>query len=331
MALLDVKDLCVEYRTDGGAFKALSNVSLTVSGGEVVGIIGDSGSGKSSLVLALLGMARPGGWIAGGSVKVEGVEVLGASRAILEQVRGRRVGFISQQPKASLNPVQRVGNQLVTVLRAKGSATRAEAPQRALQLLRRVGIADAERRMKAFPHELSGGMAQRVLIAIALAADPALILADEPTSGLDVTLQAQILDDLKRAARDAGSSLVIITHDIGLVGRYCDRVYVLNAGEVVETGPVGSFFERPRHPAGASLLAVERIGGDRSLTLSGLPIDRRRLPAGCWMVSRCPLAEASSGCLDAHPELEEVEPGRWVRCHRQDIVAQRAARATHAG
>lgn len=330
MTLLEVHDLDVEYATDGGNLKALSGVSLRVGDGEVVGVIGDSGSGKSSLVLALLGLTRPGGRIVGGRVVFDGTDILRASRPELEAIRGRRIGYVTQQPKASLNPVHRVGSQLVTVLRAYGApGSRREAVEKAVGLLRRVGIADAEHRMGSYPHEMSGGMAQRVLIAMALAGDPALILADEPTSGLDVTLQAQILDDLCGAARQAGSSLVIVTHDIGLVARYCNRVYVLNAGEVVEDSSVESFFARPRHPAGVSLLAVD--GRHAPLVLRGLPVDRRTLPQGCWLGPRCPLADTASGCFDDHPDLVEVEPGRRVRCHRQQAVTELVGVRSHVG
>jgi len=322
VTLLEARDLTIEYASRDQTLRAVSSASIEVGGGEVVGILGDSGSGKSTLLLGLLGMARPGGRLSSGSVRYDDTELVGASAAVLARIRGQQIGFITQQPKASLNPLSRVGDQITAGMVRRGRvADKAAARRLAIELFTTVGIADAERRLRAWPHELSGGMAQRVLIAMALSTQPRVLLADEPTSGLDVTLQAQILDDLRVAASTVGSSLVIVTHDVGVVAQYCDRVYVMNAGEVVEAAPIREFFARPRHPASLALLTAEDPKQFGRLRLSGLPVDRRHLPEGCFMQARCPFAEPAPGCLDVHPGLLAVGPGHRVRCHRHEVVA----------
>lgn len=332
-ALLEATGVSVEYTVRDGTLHAVNDASVRVMAGEVVGLVGDSGSGKSTLVRALLGATGPGGRIVSGSVKFEGEELVGASYDRLSRVRGSGIGFITQAPKAAMNPLVRVGQQLTTILRHRGMADNSrDAQALAVRLLTAVGIAEPERRLRAYPHELSGGMAQRILFAMAVGPKPRLLLADEPTSGLDVTLQAQLLDDLRAAAASAGSSLVIVTHEVGVVAQYCDRLYLMNAGEVVEACDVNSFFERPRHPASLALLTPDDPGAPGALRLTGLPVDRRRLPAGCYMHPRCPLADVEAGCMAEHPELVEVEPGHHVRCHRHQAVEHLLSRgARRAG
>lgn len=322
MSLLQARDLTIEYSSRDQTLHAVSAASVEVGPGEVVGILGDSGSGKSTLLLGLLAMTRPGGRISAGSVSYDGTEMVGAPAATLARIRGAQIGFITQHPKASLDPLSRVGDQVVAGIVRRGRApTKAAARRLSIDLLRTVGIADAERRLRAWPHELSGGMAQRVLIAMALSTEPTVLLADEPTSGLDVTLQAQILDDLRVAASTVGSSLVIVTHDVGVVAQYCDRVYVMNSGEVVEAARAPEFFAAPRHPASLALLTAEDPDRFGDLRLLGPPVDRRNLPPGCFLQSRCPFAEAADGCVDVHPELAAARPEHRVRCHRQQVVA----------
>jgi len=263
-------------------------------------------------------------------VRYDGTELVGASPAVLARIRGEQLGFVTQHPKASLNPLARVGDQVIATLIRRGRAASKEAARRlAIELFASVGIADAERRLRAWPHELSGGMAQRVLIAMALSSQPRILLADEPTSGLDVTLQAQILDDLRAAATTLGSSLVIVTHDVGVVAQYCDRVYVMNAGEVVETAPTPQFFSTPRQPASLALLTAEDPDRYGNLRLLGPPVDRRHLPTGCLMQSRCPFSDPSAGCLDDHPLLLDAGGGHHVRCHRQSVVAATRGELDH--
>jgi oligopeptide/dipeptide ABC transporter ATP-binding protein len=319
--LLDVKDLGVEYVTVGVRNSAVNGVSFSVGAGEVVGIVGESGCGKSTVILATLALTRPGGRIVGGSVRFEERELLTLSDKELQEVRGSAVGLVTQDPRGSLNPVMRVGDQIGAVYRAHRGATKDEARKRALELLRMVGINDPERRLQAYPHELSGGMAQRVLIGMALSCTPKLLLADEPTSGLDVTVQAQLLDDLRAAAGEVGSSLLLVTQDLGIVANYCDRVYLMHAGEIVEEARTEIFFEEPAHPASAALLMAQRGWVEEAFGLRGFPVDGRKLPSGCYLSPRCPFAEQASGCLSEHPELYEVAPGHRSRCFRHAAVA----------
>jgi len=328
--LLEVKNLDIEYRQVGSVNKAVNDVSFNVKRGEVVGIVGESGSGKSSAVLAILGLTRRSGTITGGSVTFEGRELFNAESGQLKglsdeewrSVRGSAVGLVTQNPRGALNPVMRLGEQLITMYRAHRDATEEEARARAIELLEIVGINDPVRRLRAFPHELSGGMAQRVLIAMSLACSPRLLIADEPTSGLDVTVQAQVLDDLRSAVDSVGSSLVIVSQNLAIVANYCDRVYVVHAGEIVEEAPTLRFFELPSYPASAALLAAQRGITDPALQLTGFPIDGRQLPSGCYLSPRCPFAKAEDGCLTVHPDFAEVAPGHFSRCHRTAAVTE---------
>lgn len=319
-ALLEVSGLSVEYRGIGAPNRALTDVSFSVAAGEVVGIVGESGSGKSTATLAVLGLTRRGGSITAGSVRLDGAELLDQPESRLRRIRGDDLALVTQNPRGALSPVQRVGEQITAVYRAHRDASAAEARERALTLLRLVGINDPERRLTAFPHELSGGMAQRVLIAMALACEPRVLLADEPTSGLDVTVQAQVLDDLRRAVEDAGSSLLLVTQDLGIVANYCDRVYLMHAGEVLEAAPTARFFAAPANPATLALLGAQRGVLADELRLSGFPVDGRRLPPGCRLHPRCPFARADAGCETEHPALAEVAPGHLTRCHRAATV-----------
>jgi oligopeptide/dipeptide ABC transporter ATP-binding protein len=324
--VLEVEHLSVQYQGVGVANHAVNDISFHVNRGEVVGLVGESGSGKSTAVLATLGLVRNGGSIAGGQVRLGGRELLGLSDEEWQKVRGDQIGLVMQNPRGALNPVMRVGEQLSTVYRAHRDATAEEARVRALELLKMVGINDPERRLQAFPHELSGGMAQRVLIAMSFACSPGLLLADEPTSGLDVTVQAQVLDDLRRAAQDVGSSLLLVTQDLGIVANYCDRVYLMHAGEIVEHATTERFFAAPSHPASVALLSAQRGSTEEHLRLHGFPVDARRLPTGCWLQSRCPFASAEAGCTSEHPALEVVAGDHVSRCHRIAAVREEVDR-----
>lgn len=325
--ILEVSDLHVEYESVGQVNRGVNGVSFRAEAGEIVGIVGESGSGKSTAVLALLGLTRSGGRITSGSVRFRDRELLGLSEREWREVRGGEIALVPQNPRGALNPVLRVGAQLVAAYRAHCEATPEQARQRALELLRAVGINDPERRFEAWPHELSGGMAQRIVIAMALACEPTLLVADEPTSGLDVTVQAQVLNDLHRAARSVGSALLIITQDLGIVANYCDRVYVMHAGEIVESAGVAELFAAPAHPSTVALLLAQRKVRDRALQLHGLPVDGRSLPSGCYLSPRCPFAADAAGCFATHPELAVVGEGHEVRCHRRDAVRDALLRA----
>lgn len=322
--LLSVEDLTVAYTPLGGRpAQAVSSLSFRVPGGSVVGIVGESGSGKSTAALALLGLTRRSGKILSGSVQLEGRELMSLSAKEWERVRGREIGLITQNPRASLHPVLRVGDQIAAVFRHHTKATASEARERVIELLKLVGINDPVRRYEAFPDELSGGMAQRVVIAMALACSPRLIIADEPTSGLDVTVQAQILDDLTRSVRTVGSGLVLVTQDLSIVANYCNDVYLLHAGEVVESCGVDEFFGEPGHPAATALLVAQRREQLDRFVLRGMPVDMRARPSGCQLSRRCPFAQEADGCTATHPDLKPAGANHLARCHR--VAAVRAA------
>jgi oligopeptide/dipeptide ABC transporter ATP-binding protein len=318
--LLSVKGIEVEFRGAGRTAHAVNGASFEVGKGEVVGLVGESGAGKTTAALASVALVKPGGEIVGGSVEFEGTQLLGQSEKALRRIRGAQIGLITQSPRGSLNPVMRVGDQIKAVVRAHTPASDAQAREKVIELLRVVGINDPERRFDAFPHELSGGMAQRVLIAMALSVAPKLLIADEPTSGLDVTIQAQVLDDLRRAVTTVGSSLLLITQDLGIVANYCDRLYLMHAGEVVEVAPTVPFFDEPLHPAGAALAATQRRTAQELFALRGLPVDTRALPEGCWLQARCPFVDPEAGCTTVHPPLYPAGDGRETRCHRYEVV-----------
>lgn len=322
--MIEVSGLSVEYRTLSGIVRAVNDLDLTLGAGEVLGLVGEGGSGKSSAALAILGLTRRNGHITAGSVRFMERELLTLDERQWREIRGNQIAIVPQNPRGALSPVQRIGEQLCSVVRAHRDVSREEAAERALRYLRLVGIADPQRRMDAFPHELSGGMAQRVVIAMALVCEPRVLLADEPTSGLDVTVQAQVLDDLRRATDETGSSMLLITQDLGIVANYCDRVALMHAGEVVEQAPTRELFDRPTHPASVALLAAQRRVHEPRLRLHGLPVDGRHLGEGCWLASRCAFADEGAGCLARHPELAEVAPGHRVRCHRAQHVREAA-------
>lgn len=320
--VLRVEGLTVEYRPLGSRpHEAVRDLSFDVPAGSITGIVGESGSGKSTASLALLGLTRGTGHITAGSVTFFGQDLLRLSRAQLQRIRGADIGLVTQQPRASLSPVMRIGDQIGSMYRAHNpAATSKQARDRALELLRLVGINDPERRYSAFPEQLSGGMAQRVVIAMALSCGPRLLIADEPTSGLDVTVQAQILDDLMSSTKSLGTGLVLVTQDLSIVANYCDQVLLLHAGELVEQAPVEPFFADPCFPASVTLLSAQRREGEEGLRLLGLPVDPRSRPEGCWLSRRCPLADAGAGCMTIHPPLAEVGPSHRARCLRVDAV-----------
>jgi ABC-type glutathione transport system ATPase component len=263
--LLSVRGLCVEYTAKGSTVVAVHELDMTVSRSEIVGIVGGSGSGKSSIALALLGLALSPGRITGGSVEFEGTDLIHGDDAKVRLLRGKRIGLVMQNPRAALNPMMTVGKQISAVLKAHDVSDRAGRKARAVEMLRRVGINDPLRRYDAYPHELSGGMAQRALIAMALCCGPDLVVADDPTSGLDVTVQGQILDDLARNVRDLGTAAVIVTQDLGVIANYCDRVLVVDAGAAVEEGDPSDVLRRPQSPEtkalveAASSILIERV------------------------------------------------------------------------
>jgi oligopeptide/dipeptide ABC transporter ATP-binding protein len=268
-ALIEVRDLQVTYRTEKAATRPVDGVSFSINPREVVGLIGDAGSGKSTTALALLGLARPPGKITGGQILFGGQDLLSLPDEALRAIRGRDIGIIVQNPRASLNPMLRVGRQIGFAYQAHNRATNAEAQKQAIEMLRMVGINDPERRAEAFAHELSGGMAQRALIAMALSSRPKLLIADEPTSGLDVTIQAQFLDQMWQTVQDTGSAILLITQELGVIANYCDRVLVLHEGRIVEDAPVRQFFEAPAHPYSREVVSLRRVAATAATAASG--------------------------------------------------------------
>lgn len=259
--LIQVRDLEVTYRTTSGATRPVAGVSFDIRPREVVGLVGDAGSGKSTTALALLGLARPPGKITGGQILFGGRDLLRQSDEELRKIRGRDIGIIVQNPRASLNPMLRVGDQIRYAYQAHNTTTPAEARRQAVEMLRMVGINDPERRVESFAHELSGGMAQRALIAMALSSRPKLLIADEPTSGLDVTIQAQFLDQMWSTVQDTGSAILLVTQDLGVIANYCDRVLILHQGRIVEDTDVRQFFAAPQHPYSQDILRIYRERG----------------------------------------------------------------------
>jgi peptide/nickel transport system ATP-binding protein len=316
--LLSVESLGVEFRTRSGTVHALEDVSFTVGKGETVGVVGESGSGKSVLFYAVLGILDAAGRITGGRAVFGGLDLVRASASELEEIRGREAAMIFQNPRVALNPIRKVGHQIEDVLARHTSTPSAELRRRAVEALAAVRIPDPERRYHAYPFELSGGLCQRIMIAIALACSPSLLVADEPTTGLDVTTQAAVMDLIGELARKRNMASVLITHDLGLAAEHCDRIVVMHAGHVVEVAPTAELFARPRHPYTARLIATmpHAVADLRSLAaIPGSLPDLRRgdLPA-CRFLDRCDRAEAA--CVQRPLPRVSVGPAHAVACRR---------------
>jgi peptide/nickel transport system ATP-binding protein len=289
---LAVQNLSVEFRTRSGVVKALESVSFTVAKGEMLAIVGESGSGKSVTAYAVMGILDPAGHVTGGAAMLGGLDLLSASNTAMSEVRGREIAMIFQNPRAALNPIRSVGRQIADVLIRHGNVPRKEAPESAVEMLRAVGIPDPSRRAKAYPFEMSGGMCQRVMIAIAITAKPSLLIADEPTTGLDVTTQAVIMDLISELSSGSGMATIFITHDLALAAQRADRIAVMHAGHVIECAATRELFERPRHPYTAELIAAtpDRAANlDELASIPGALPDLRRtdLPP-CRYSERCP-------------------------------------------
>ena len=313
--LLEIKNLHTEFRTGAGVVHAVDGVSYTVEQGETVAIVGESGSGKSVGALSILRLIPdPPGRIVRGEVLFAGRDLMQLSDAQMREVRGRDIGMIFQEPMTSLNPVLTIGRQITETLEQHHQADRAAAHQRAIELLGLVGIADPARRLKQYPHELSGGMRQRVMIAIATACNPKLVIADEPTTALDVTIQAQILELMNGLTRRLNVALIIITHNLGVVARYAKRVNVMYAGRIVESGSAAAVYHNPRHPYTMALLrSVPRLDRPRQARLDpvgGQPPDLTRLDEGCAFRPRCRFAV--DACGKVRPPLKPVGPAGQV-------------------
>jgi len=296
----------------------VNSVSFEVAAGETLAIVGESGSGKSVTALSILRLIPDPGRIEKGRILFEGRDLLALDEAGIRAVRGNRIAMIFQEPMSSLNPVLTIGGQVAEPLRLHRRLKRREALEQAVDLLRSVAIPDAEKRLGDYPHQFSGGMRQRVMIAMALACHPRLLIADEPTTALDVTVQAQILELLKERTRETDSALILITHDLGVVARYADRVAVMYGGRIVESGPAATLYADPRHPYTQGLLrSVPRLEGDtggRLASIEGQPPDLSALPVGCAFEPRCP--HAHERCLEAPPPLVTHDAARAWACYR---------------
>ncbi|MCM0020077.1 MAG: ABC transporter ATP-binding protein [Tagaea sp.] len=321
--LLSVRDLAVAFSTERGTALAVDRVGFDVAAGEAVGLIGESGSGKSVAALSILGLLpTPPARVLSGSAVFEGRDLLRLPNRALRKIRGKRIGMIFQEPMTSLNPVFPIGDQIGETLRAHEGLGREGARRRAIQLLDRVGIPSPAKRLDEYPHRLSGGMRQRVMIAIALACSPKLLIADEPTTALDVTVQAQILELLRDLRDEMGMAVLLITHNMGVIAEFADRVVVMYAGRVAEEAPVGRLFDAPRHPYTQGLMdatpSLTRIEA-RLRTIPGTLPDPTQAGAGCRFAPRCALAEAA--CEAARPEDTAFEPGHRVACRRLAATA----------
>jgi len=316
MALLEVRNLHTDFPVKGGTVHAVNGVSFNLERGEVLGIVGESGSGKSITSYSIMQILSEPGKITSGSIKFDGVELVGMSEHELRKIRGDRISIIFQDPMTSLNPVFKIGNQLIEAICLHTDRTKEEAYNKAIELLTLVGINEPEKRMKQYPHQLSGGMRQRIMIAMALGAEPDLLIADEPTTALDVTIQAQILELMKSLQKKFNMAIILITHDLGVVAGMCDRINVMYAGNIVETGKTDEIFYNPKHEYTKGLIkSIPNPSDDDNTRLEpipGTPVDMLALPDGCSFVPRC--VNCMKICLNNKPEYEEFEEGHRAAC-----------------
>ena len=321
--ILTVKDLKTYFYTASGIAKAVDGVSFNIAKGETMGIVGESGSGKSVTSSSIIRLLPPRtGKIVGGSIEFEGKDVLALSKKELNDFRGKDIAVIFQDPMTSLDPVFKIGKQMTEMIMAHQNVTKDEAWKMAVEALSKVGIPEPEKRMNSYPYELSGGMCQRVIIAMAVCCKPKLIIADEPTTALDVTVQAQVLELLKELQRDMDTAILLITHNLGVVWEMCDKVMVMYAGNTVEFTDTKTLYSNPRHPYTWGLLDSMPKLSDESKgelkTIPGTPPDLRLTDKCCNFYNRCPYV--TEACTQSVPPLVEVEPGHFVACHRQNLT-----------
>lgn len=313
-ATLEVRNLCTSFYTHAGVLPAVRDVSLRLQPGRILGLVGESGSGKSVTGFSILGLVDEPGRISGGEVLFQGCDLTQLAPKQLRELQGNRIAMVFQDPMMTLNPVLRVDTQMIEAVRAHSTMSKREAREHASRTLGLVGIASPDERLRAYPHQLSGGMRQRVAIAIALLHAPDLIIADEPTTALDVTIQAQILSEVQKLVRQQGTSLIWITHDLSVVAGLADDIAVMYAGQIVEQGSVADVLDRPQHPYTQGLidsLPSRNKRGQRLRQIPGMAPNLLAMPVGCAFAARC--SRASSVCAQ-EPQMQEIEPGRLVRC-----------------
>ena len=317
--LLDVRGLRTSFYLSNGRVQAVTGVNFHVRRGEILGLVGESGCGKSVSSLSIMGLVAPPGKVDEGEVMFDGQDLLKLDDEKMRKIRGNRISMIFQQPTSSLNPVMKVGNQIGEVFQAHRNMKKGAAREKALEMMRMVGIPDPKRRLDAYPHEMSGGMAQRVMIAMALACEPELLIADEPTTALDVTIQAQILDLMRRLQRETNTAIILITHDLGVVAEMCDRVAVMYAGEIIEQTDTRTLFRKPLHPYTQGLIGSVPILGhpkDELAVIPGMVPHLINLPAGCRFAPRCHsrVEHNVTPATEVHPELRTYAGDHSVRC-----------------
>ncbi len=325
--ILKVRDLSIEFSTDRGKLRALDRISFDVFPGETLAVVGESGCGKSITALAILGLiAAPAGKIIGGSIQLNGRELVGLPESKYRKVRGSDISMIFQEPMTALNPVFTVANQMTDVLMRHKKLTRKQARTTAIDMLARVGIASPEKRVDEYPHQLSGGMRQRVMIAMALSCGPQLLIADEPTTALDVTTQAQVMEQMVNLQEEFGTAVMLITHDLGVVAQACQRVLVMYCGRLIEQGEITTLFKHPLHPYTHGLLhSIPRIREHKLELLPTIPgsvPDLLQLPEGCYFRERC--QNATEQCLQTRPDLQVLDSGRQLACHHPLAASESA-------
>ena len=315
MSLLEVKDLHTSFFTDNGEVKAVNGISFFLDHGKILGIVGESGSGKSVTAYSIMQILASTGRIVSGSIKLDGEELVGASEKTMHKVRGNKVSIIFQDPMTSLNPTYTIGHQLMEAILLHTDRNKKQAYDRAVEMLRLVNVNDPEKRMKQYPHEFSGGMRQRVVIAMALACEPDILIADEPTTALDVTIQAQILDLMASLQKELGMAIILITHDLGVVAQMCDEVIVMYAGKICEQGTADEIFYNPRHEYTKGLMrSIPTVSnmGEKLQPITGTPIDLLALPKGCPFAPRC--ENAMKICLQAIPDRMQINDYHAAAC-----------------
>jgi oligopeptide/dipeptide ABC transporter ATP-binding protein len=316
-ALLSVSELRTQIKTENGVVTAVDRVSFDVGRGETLAIVGESGCGKTMTALSLLNLLPKRGQVVGGSVVFDGEELVGMSARRMRAIRGAEIAMIFQDALTGLNPVQKVGNQIIEMIRTHRNVSKAEARTRAVELLDLVGIPNASERANSYVHEFSGGMRQRAMIAMAIALEPKLLIADEPTTALDVTVQAQVLEVLQNVQERLGSSIILITHDLGVVAGVADRIMVMYAGREIETGLVGQIYEQPTHPYTWGLMRamprLDSLEGERLVSIPGAPPNLISPPSGCRFAPRC--VHVQPVCEETYPPMQTLPGGHGVACH----------------